>query len=395
MNTVFVTHPDHPTGVDHWRAMLPARNLARTGHNVRVVRLGADLPTFAGEPPDAVVFNQRFGRIGGAKHFRETVAEPLKMLYVADVCDDPELHKETVLTRRLKVTGKEAGKKVRVGHYVLDHISNVHLVTVNTPAMASVVRKYNPHVEVMPDLLELDLWRWPVPKERPKGLTIGVAGGDTHSQDWKVLANVWAKLAEKYDWLSFVCVGFTPGYLKGCLRHDRFVEVPWSPIDRYPQSYRWIDIGCAPVTNSRFNRTKSPIKYLEYTAAGAFTVASHNLYDSVIESGKNGLLATTETEWIDQLTKAIEHPRWRNDMLDCAKKDVKENWCHSPITASERISVYRDHYRRVYAKLPDLARGRNTVRGAITAILQESGERQRQSEREPGSGSGRAVLLTP
>ncbi len=58
------------------------------------------------------------------------------------------------------------------------------------------------------------------------------------------------------------------------------------------------DIFIAPLIDNQFNRCKSAIKYLEYSALGVPGVYSRlSPYSSVVKHGENGFLASTLEEW--------------------------------------------------------------------------------------------------
>lgn len=339
LRAVFVVHPKHPTGVDYWRAINPVRAMQRYEFCAECAPQGQNVPMWYGAEPNVLVYNQRAsGAEGSAYLGRQSFFEPHKCLMVADCCDDPE-PTDSVLARSDHHSEK-----------VLDLIRACHLVTVQTKAMARVVRKYNKHVEIIPDLIEPRQWVWNTPKERPRNPTVGVAGGDTHTKDWKVLADAWPEVAKKHENAHFVAVGTCPDYLKGCGLGDRLHVVPWEMIDTYPRSYKWIDVGCAPLLDTKWNGSKSPIKWQEYTLAGAVTIASPTVYGSVVRHGRNGLIATTVDEWINLIGCCLTGISERSRLVANARNDVLSRFSLDEKSCTARARVYQDHYKRVYGQ---------------------------------------------
>lgn len=350
-SVVYVTHPHQPIGVDYWRALNPAYAMRETGYPVATVRLGMDLPTFDGHAPDVLVTSQRGSSSPGrTRRLRDHFCREHGILLVADCCDDP-LTEGTPLVQRANRT--DAGHSV--AELVIDHLHDVDLVTVNSEAMARVVRNINPNVEVMRDMAIGDHWfRWigHVPEDRAPALTVGVAGGDTHAEDWRVLAEAWPRLAERHPTVHFACVGFTPDYLPACLPADRFHSVGWANVANYQANYHHFDIGCAPLADTAWNHSKSPLKYVEYTLSGAPTVASPTVYADAIRDGGTGLIARTVDEWVADLDRLIVHESARMTLLGSAMTDVRNRWLLDRAECKRRLRVYSEHYRRVYGKHP-------------------------------------------
>jgi hypothetical protein len=341
----FVTHPDRPSGVDHWRAFLPARAIEREGFDARCVPLGRDLPAWGKAPPDVVVFNQRAAaRSGAFVHLRETLCRRHGMLMVYDCCDDPEPEQGSPLWQRSAVTN-DRGETV--GALVLDAIRAADLVTVNSQAMAAIIRSYNPHVEVFPDLAEAGDWLVD-PPERDGRVTVGVCGGDTHLEDWKPLAIAWQTIARRYPSVQFVATGFCPPYLAEAVGNNLQLEVrPFEDVDRYQWGYQGIDIACAPLADTKWNKSKSPIKWLEHTLAGSAFIGSPVVYGRVVKHDHTGLLARDPAEWVAAIESLLDL-KARQRLVMKAAQSVLMDWCWDRDHVLRRLRAYQSHHRRVY-----------------------------------------------
>src|SRR5262249_53766780 len=146
-----------------------------------------------------------------------------------------------------------------------------------TPALANILRHHNPCVEVIPDLAEAGHWTGPAPAERFGDITVGLRGGSTHGPDWAPLEPIWRKLAERYPNVCFVSLGLEVDWMRK-LPAERYHHLKWSLIDEYQRNLGWVDIGCAPMAEIAFNRSKSPIAFYDFSLAGAATVASPLIY---------------------------------------------------------------------------------------------------------------------
>jgi glycosyltransferase involved in cell wall biosynthesis len=187
-------------------------------------------------------------------------------------------------------------------------------VTTTTPYLASVVSRLTDRpVVVVPNAIDVIWFRSVVRATRREisGLTIGWAGGKRPDADVAVMADAWARLAARYPAVRFVVGGYLPDVVRLRVPANRLAFIPWLPLERYPAMFRQIDIACAPLADTPFNRAKTPIKAYEAALAGACVVASPTLYGEVIDDGTTGRLATTADDWEAALADLIERPALR------------------------------------------------------------------------------------
>jgi glycosyltransferase involved in cell wall biosynthesis len=103
------------------------------------------------------------------------------------------------------------------------------------------------------------------------------------------------------------------------------------------------DIGIAPLLDEPFNRAKSELHWLEYTLAGAPTIATAfagpGPYD-VIADGRDGLLARTPADWLRHLRVLAASPTLRADLAGRARERVLAEY-----TLATRAAEWADTYR--------------------------------------------------
>jgi glycosyltransferase involved in cell wall biosynthesis len=81
------------------------------------------------------------------------------------------------------------------------------------------------------------------------------------------------------------------------------------------------DIGIAPLLDTPFTRSKSPIKAIEYNALGIPVVASNvGPYRDYVVDGVNGFLCDTEAEWVDRLNLLVSDADLRASMSEQARQ---------------------------------------------------------------------------
>lgn len=83
-------------------------------------------------------------------------------------------------------------------------------------------------------------------------------------------------------------------------------------------------IGLAPLFDCKFNDSKSNLKFLEYTIAGAATVATDLAPYECISHGEDGLLVEPEDldGWYENIKKLIDDRELRNNMAKKAREKV-------------------------------------------------------------------------
>ena len=102
-------------------------------------------------------------------------------------------------------------------------------------------------------------------------------------------------------------------------------------------------IGLAPVGQDDFSRSHSELHWLEYSLAGAATVASRTMgggpYD-VIRDGVDGLLARNKAEWRDALRRLAASPDLREELAGRARERVLAEY-----DVRQRATEWADAFR--------------------------------------------------
>lgn len=215
---------------------------------------------------------------------------------------------------------------------LLHAMMNVDAITVTTPVLKSVIDQYNKNVFVLPNFLDDSIWTI-APKstnEKQSLVRIAFVGTPTHQPDVEKIAEPLRKIGDKYKQkISFLFYGVEiPNVLKD------FGNIQYQALETYDYAEFAIDvrsisadIAIAPLGNSLFNRCKSPVKYMEYTAMGIPCVYSKVVpYTDIIRDGFNGFLADNPDEWIEKISKLIDDRNLRNELLVNAQLDVRSNW---------------------------------------------------------------------
>lgn len=187
-------------------------------------------------------------------------------------------------------------------------------------------------IYVIPNSLDFDIWdrlNPPVPGlvKNPGVVRIGYTGCANHNRDMDILIRPLLKLLEEYENLEFVYAHPLTSIEK--LNHPRIKCLNrWVTIDKYPHEFAgWnIDIGVAPLRDNAFNRAKSNLRWLEFSAIKVPAVCS-GVYPFLksIKHGEDGLICYGESEWYEALKSLIvdegERTRMGNQAYTRVKRD--------------------------------------------------------------------------
>ncbi|HEX9029682.1 MAG TPA: glycosyltransferase [Anaerolineales bacterium] len=212
---------------------------------------------------------------------------------------------------------------------MLETIVAADAVTASTPALCEYLRPFNPNTLLAPNSLDDRLWsfRMPRPPEAGAPLVIGYMGGGSHLPDLEQIAPALLRIGTRYaEQVRLVFLGVQPPPELLALPN-----VSWSPTTTYDygefadqmlqQDY---DIAIAPLNDNVFNRCKSPLKFLDYSAAGAVGVYSNlEPYNQVVVSGENGFLAAAPEEWEGYLARLVDDPGLRYRLALAAQETVR------------------------------------------------------------------------
>jgi len=241
-------------------------------------------------------------------------------------------------------------------------------LTVTTPYLADLLRKYNSNIFVLPNFLDDSLWQFNAPQVEPVGdkIRIFYMGTVTHVPDLEMLKPAFRELAMKYPGrLEFVFYGANlnfeediPATITNC-QSETFVYADYVKIALSQKA----NIAIAPLEDIPYNHCKSSIKFFVYTATGLPGVYSRvTPYTSVVEEGVNGFTAASIDEWIDALSQLIENPRLRESIALAAQDTVRRDWL---------LSDHAHLWPENYAEIADLKTANLAPLAAYLPVLED------------------------
>lgn len=222
-------------------------------------------------------------------------------------------------------------------------------ITVSTPELKAEIYNMNPDAKVYVVPNALDFSQYKKRSGGNKKLRIGFQGSNIHVQDLLMVIDAVAQLQKEYGFEFYVFgiddnrfqdpKNFCEDYdgkkwqwmedfpkLYSKLESMEYVHVPTVPYEEYRDKLSELnfDIGIAPLTDNRFNRSKSCLKYYEYAAVGTVTLASNVLpYSSEMDA--EDLVKNRHDKWYSKLKRLIEDESYRQERCYAQEAWVHEN----------------------------------------------------------------------
>ncbi len=202
-------------------------------------------------------------------------------------------------------------------------------------------------IHVVPNAIDFDVWDnlKSDGKCEPKKdgvVRIGFSGCGNHNGDLEIVKPVLLTLLDEYPNLEIIMSGHFECFKD--IKNPRFM-VPgrWVNIHEFPYMVKgWdLDIGIAPLRDNNFNRAKSNLRWLEYSALKIPTVASDVRPFRESLTKDNILLAVSKDEWYEKLKLLIENPRTAFNYGTTAYKDVKDRFNMEKI-AGDYASILKE-----------------------------------------------------
>ncbi|MBK8092732.1 MAG: glycosyltransferase family 4 protein [Verrucomicrobiaceae bacterium] len=198
--------------------------------------------------------------------------------------------------------------------------------------LAAHLRKDHPRVEVLP--MTMPLADWPPMAEKSGPVVLGWAGAPgNHFQ----LRSIDAALAQVKAAMPEVTVCIFSG-----VRPEMRTAIEFVPFDLKKQTevLHSFSIGLLPLPDTAFNHGKSPIKALQYMAAGIPCVASAlaGTVEMIGEQNGGALHAANEAEWTHNLLQLARDAALRQKMGQQARERFEAHFTAE--ATAHKLAVY-------------------------------------------------------
>lgn len=203
-------------------------------------------------------------------------------------------------------------------------------VLAGNPYLAEYASKFNPKVAIVPTTINTAICTTNGSRPRSRLPVIGWTGSYSTLQYLNSLGPTLQQLAKR-ERFKLRVIGVSSYKLPG-------VEVEalaWRSATEIAD-LREIDIGIMPMPDDGWTRGKCGLKALQYMALGIPTICSPvGVNTTIIRDGVNGLLATSEEEWLNQLSRLIHSPDLREKLGKAGKVTVQADY--SSAVHAERV----------------------------------------------------------
>jgi glycosyltransferase involved in cell wall biosynthesis len=192
--------------------------------------------------------------------------------------------------------------------------------------LASYARKQNDNVFVIPTSIELD--RYPVQPEltdpgRATPFVVAWSGSLHTLQHFEYAREALERLAQKRPLVVKVICNRPP---ERPIAGAENVFVPWSEAGE-AEAVGSAHVGIMPLPDDPFTRGKCGLKALQFMATGRPVVVSPvGMNTDLIQSGENGVLATTTDEWLDALERLAAAGDVRRRMGTAGRKTIEDRY---------------------------------------------------------------------
>ncbi len=324
---VFAGH-DGGSGCAWYRMQMPLEELGKhDGFDVTFAAIG----DYGGAQPQAVtardlqdydvIVAQRWNKHGGLGVWRQARTPFSRLVY--DLDDDvfqigPENWGAYSLYGRADIRDATAHAA-----------ETADLVTVSTPALAEVMREYNPAVAVLPNCLPD--WVPDLPREPRARPRVGWMGGASHGLDIGEPAEPVRGFLKRFPGWDLHLGGsdYRPTYAHAGVPEDRMFYSPWVQVNTDPEGYYAsvdFDIGLVPLVETPFSRSKSFLKCLEMNARGIPVLATFSEpYRDYVQDGVNGFLIRKSREWLERLCDLASDDRLREKMSAASRETARQH----------------------------------------------------------------------
>ncbi|MEE4378000.1 MAG: glycosyltransferase [Candidatus Competibacteraceae bacterium] len=228
-------------------------------------------------------------------------------------------------------------------------------VIASSERLAENLRGLNQRVICIPNALDESLWLTEQNGcfERPrrigdKTIRILYMGTATHGHDLKLLKPAYQRLQKEYgSRLALDMVGGIPPYARSFGRllqpgEGLPEEDPYAGFVHWLRQTQQWDFGIIPLELTPFNRQKSFIKFLDYSALGLAAICSDiDPYQAVVRHGENGLLVGNDANsWYQAMRELINQQDLRERLAENAFQDLTDHYILHH-RAQDYLAAYR------------------------------------------------------
>jgi len=335
-------------GIGYYRAIKPAEQLSKV-HDVDVV--GQELTAFGNSLESQwdnifkkydVFWTSYFSdpRVAGAIFYH---AQKYGKKVVLDIDDNYlDVPESNLLYERFKATKHERA-------YLSTSLSLADAISVSTIPLRD---RLDAHMKErhglekkfihVPNMNDVNDWKYEPVKLHKDRFVIGYSGSNSHKDDFAMVVSSIGEIMRKHKHVWFETLGVLAiddltKHLRGWDDDMLMRTALVGATDTFKEYPKWLsqrpwNVGIAPLVDTAFTRSKSHIKWMEYSMMNMPVIAS-KVYpyhmpilgrDTIVD-GKTGLLCRNN-EWFDALDDMIQNYDRYKPMAKNAYDYIKKEW---------------------------------------------------------------------
>lgn len=198
-------------------------------------------------------------------------------------------------------------------------VKNAFYVITPAEYLSKYIQKYNDNTMHIDAAFDFEIINQVKQQEKSEKIKILYAGTPYRDSDFKQVASALKRIIHEYEnKVEIHFHGFIPNELKnvGNIYSDKHFYPYEDHIKKmFRENY---DIGIAPISDTIFNRSKSCLKFREYSAckiAGIYTNIPP--YAEYVTNNETGLLVeNTESDWYNALKRMIDDKTLRSNIIN-------------------------------------------------------------------------------
>ena len=205
--------------------------------------------------------------------------------------------------------------------------------------LADYARAVNERVTIIPTTIDTEKYT-PAPRAENDAPVIGWSGSYSTAQHLATLKEGLRRLAERERFRLRV-IGAPDFKIEGV----DVEALPWRAATEV-EDLRPFDIGIMPLPDDQWSKGKCGLKALQYMALGVPTVCSPvGVNSEIIRDGENGLLASSDDEWVEKLSRLLRSEAER-ERLGRAGRETVEARYSAAVQAPRVYDVFASVVRR-------------------------------------------------
>lgn len=198
-----------------------------------------------------------------------------------------------------------------------------HTVLAGNSWLAAWARQFSSNVHVVPTVVDTERFKPPATRRAEGPVTIGWSGSPSTFAHLRLLLPALERLKARFGDRIRIRVMGDPAFHHAPLN---LRGETWTPAEEL-KLLEETDISVMPVPDEEWSLGKCGLKGLVAMASGAATVMSPvGVGQEIVQHGVNGMLATTENEWVDAVAQLVERPTLRLQLGAAGRQRVVEHY---------------------------------------------------------------------